>query len=224
MQAAVRAALASAAVAPTIDSIIVADPPDAWRAAGFAVDDEDVCCIGTVRIELVGPDRGKRIVGWTVREVPDGPLDGLPTTPSDRPPCAPGEHPNGTRTIDHLVVVSPDVDRTVQALSALGIEPRRTRLVDPEQYGFSARQTFFRMGEVILELIGGEEPTGDGDAAFFGLAYTVADLDATQKHLGPLLPNVKDAVQPGRRIGTLRHKELGMSVATAFMSPGASDV
>ena len=45
--------------------------------------------------------------------------------------------------------------------------------MDPEQYGFAARQTFFRMGEVILELIGGDEPTGDGPAMFFGLAYTV---------------------------------------------------
>ena len=36
-----------------------------------------------------------------------------------------------------------------------------------------------------------------------------------REHLG----KVKDAVQPGRRITTLRHKELDMSVATAFMSP-----
>jgi hypothetical protein len=76
------------------------------------------------------------------------------------------------------------------------------------------------MGEVILELIGGEEPTGDGPAAFFGLAYTVRDIDVTQRLLGEHLPNVKDAVQPGRRIATLRHKELGLSVATAFMSSG----
>lgn len=209
---------------PTIDSLVVADPPDAWEAAGFAVDDDRTCRIGTVRVELVGRDLGKRIIAWSLREVTDNVIDGLPTTSSDRPACPPARHPNGVVSIDHLVVVTPDVARTVAALSGVGIEPKRSRLVDPEQYGFAALQTFFRMGEVILELIGGEEPTGDGDAAFFGLAHTVADLYETQRFLGPALPNVKDAVQPGRRIATLRHKELGMSVATAFMSAGDSAV
>ena len=34
------------------------------------------------------------------------------------------------------------------------------------------RQTFFRLDEVILELIGPAEPAGDGPARFFGLALT----------------------------------------------------
>ena len=205
---------------PTIDSLVVADEPAAWKAAGFTVDDDASCRVGAVRIELVGRDRGKRIIGWKVRDVDADSIDGLATSPSTRPAAAPALHANGVEIIDHLVVVTPDVDRTIAALSGVGIEPRRTRHVDPEQYGFAARQTFFRMGEVILELIGGDEPTGDGPAMFFGLAYTVADIDATQRLLGTHLPNVKDAVQPGRRIATLRHKELDLSVATAFMSPG----
>ncbi len=81
------------------------------------------------------------------------------------------------------------------------------------------RQVFFRLGEVILEVIGAPDKSGEGDAGFFGLAHTVADLDAVAKLLGPALGNVKDAVQPGRRIATLRHRDVGMSVATAFMSP-----
>jgi hypothetical protein len=71
-----------------------------------------------------------------------------------------------------------------------------------------------------VELIGPAEPSGDGPAAFFGLAFTVADLDATKAMLDDALGEPKDAVQPGRRIATLRHKQVGMSVATAFMSPG----
>ena len=139
------------------------------------------------------------------------------------PSTAPPVHDNGVETIDHLVILSPDVDRTIAALGAVGIEPRRTRQVDAEQYGFEARQTFFRMGEVILELIGANEPMDGADespAGFFGLAYTVRDLDATAELLADHIGQVKDAVQPGRRITTLRHKDLGMSVATAFMSPG----
>jgi hypothetical protein len=146
-------------------------------------------------------------------------IDGLATAVSTRSPATPAEHANGSLLIDHVVIMSPDVDRTVAALGDAGITALRTRDVPAEQYGFEARQVFFRLGEVILELIGGKEPTGDGPAAFFGLAHTVADLHATAATLGPLLPNVKDAVQPGRQIATLRHKDVDMSVATAFMSP-----
>ncbi len=208
---------------PTIDAITVADEPDAWQRAGFTVDGT-TCCTGHVRIELVGRERGKRIVGWSLRGAATDDLDGLPTTLSTREPCEPGSHANGVELIDHVVVLTPDLDRTIAAFESAGIEARRTRDIDSSQYGFEARQVFFRLGEVILELIGGKEPTGDGPAAFFGLAYTVADIDATQRLLGEHLPNVKDAVQPGRRIATLRHKELDMSVATAFMSPGAAAI
>ena len=205
---------------PTIDAIIVADPPDTWEAAGFAVDADGTCRVGDVRIELVGPDKGKRIIGWKLRDVPDvDDVDGLPTSSSDRPPAEPATHPNGAVNIDHVVIMSPDLERTTKALGAVGIEQRRTRHVDSGQYGFEARQVFFKLGDVVLELIGPDEPNGDGPARFFGLAHTVADIDAASALLGPALPNVKDAVQPGRRIATLRHKELGVSVATAFMSP-----
>ena len=34
---------------PTVDELIVADPPERWRAAGFRVEG-DACEVGTVRI------------------------------------------------------------------------------------------------------------------------------------------------------------------------------
>lgn len=210
---------------PTIDEIVVADPPEAWASAGFTVDDDDICRIGQVRIHLVGRERGKRIVEWSMRDIgpmadgnPDGDIDGLTTFLSTREPCAPAAHANGALLIDHVVLITPDQQRTIGALSAVGYEARRTRETDT--YGAPFLQTFFRAGEVILELIGPAEPSGDGPASFFGLAYTVDDLDATKALLGDGLGNVKDAVQPGRQIATLRHKEFGVSVATAFMSPG----
>jgi len=206
----------------TIDAIEIADPPDAWEAAGFTVDDDGTCVTGHVRLRLVGGDDGrKRILSWSLREVPEGTesIDGLPTTASDTPFPEPVTHKNGIELIDHLVISSPNVDRTIAALNDAGVPTSRTRQIDAEQYGFAARQTFFRLGEVILELIGPDEPQGDGPAAFFGLAYTVSDIDALPALYGERLGTIKDAVQPGRRITTLRHKEFGMSVATAFMSP-----
>ena len=205
----------------TIDEITVADPPETWAAAGFAVDDDGVCRIGQVRVRLVGRDHGKRIIGWSLRGAADdaltGGLDGLPTTASDAPPPEPGAHANGALYIDHVVLFSPDLARTTKALEAVGLPLRDHR--DSDTYGAPMRQNFFRLGQVILELIGSPETPGEGDPGFFGLAHTVADLDAAGALLGEHLGSAKDAVQPGRRIATLRHKELGMSVATALMSP-----
>jgi hypothetical protein len=206
----------------TIDSIVIADPPEAWAKAGFTVDDDGTCVVGHVKLRLVGRDGDrKRIQSWSLRDIPDATdtIDGLATTSSNDPMPDPVPHTNGVELIDHLVILSPDVDRTIAALNACGVETLRTRKIDAEQYGFEARQTFFRLGEVILELIGADQPQGDGPAGFFGLAYTVTDIDALPALYGEHLGNIKDAVQPGRRIVTLRHKELDMTVATAFMSP-----
>ena len=208
-------------MAVTIDEILVGDPPETWEAAGYGVDADGTCRIGTVRVRLVGRDGGKRILGWSLRDVPEdafdgGRLDGLPTTRSTQAPAVPATHPNGATSIDHVVLLSPDLARTTAALGAVGLEPRGERETDT--YGAPMRQVFFRLGEVILELIGGTE-AGEGDPGFFGLAVTVEDLDAASELLGSHLGAAKDAVQEGRRIATLRHRELGMSVATALMSP-----
>jgi hypothetical protein len=50
------------------------------------------------------------------------------------------------------------------------------------------------------------------------MTYVVADIDATARLFGDRTAPVKDAVQPGRRITTLKHREFGMSVRCAFMS------
>lgn len=209
----------------TIDEILVGDPSHAWKAAGFAVDEDGTCRIGSVRVRLVGRDGGKRILGWSLRDAPparlaDGTLDGLPTTLSTAAPASGAEHPNGATHIDHVVLLSPDLPRTTRAIEDLGIEQRGAR--DTDTYGAPMRQIFFRLGEVILELVGGTEP-GAGDPGFFGLAITVSDLDAAAALLGEHLGDAKDAVQEGRRIATLRHRDLGMSVATALMSPEPLD-
>jgi hypothetical protein len=47
----------------------------------------------------------------------------------------------------------------------------------------------------------------------------VSDLDACARLFGERLGRIKDATQPGRRIATLRHKEFGLTIPIAFMSP-----
>lgn len=206
----------------TVDAFEVADTADSWTAAGFSVDPDDVCRIGAVRVRLVGRDRGKGIVGWSLGGLPsDAPLDGIPTTRSDTPATAPAVHANGAISIDHVVLLSPDLNRTVASLAAVDVHPRRER--DGQLGGRPMRQIFFRLGEVILEVVGSPEATGDGPSTLWGLTYVAQDLDATAAFFGDRTAPVKPAVQPGRRITTLRHQEFGMSVRTAMISGHVRD-
>lgn len=110
-----------------------------------------------------------------------------------------------------MVVFTPDLGRTTVALERAGIELRRVR--EPSEPGPPVRQAFFRLGDPILEVV--EDPSGDaGPARFWGLTFAVADLDATAAVLGERLGEVRDAVQPGRRIATVRRSaDLGLPVA-----------
>ncbi len=201
----------------SVDEFQVADTADSWTAAGFTVDPDGVCRIGGVRIRLAGRERGTGIVGWSLRGVPsDQPLDGISTARSDAPPSAPAAHANGAVSIDHVVLLSPNLDRTVAALAALDVQPRRER--DGQRGGRPMRQIFFRLGEVILEVVGSPDATADGPSTLWGLTYVVRNIDATAGFFGDRATPVKPAVQPGRRITTLRHQEFGMSVRTAMIS------
>lgn len=205
-------------MALSLAALEVADPADAWTQAGFSVDPDAVCRIGTVRIRLVERDRGTGIVGWSLRglEAPTD-VDGIPTTTSESAPSQPAEHANGVTAIDHVVLLSPDLSRTVASLAAVGAEPRRER--DGELDGRPIRQVFFRFGEVIIEVVGSPGTSREGPPTLWGVTYVVADIDATAAFFGNRTTPLKDAVQPGRRITTLRHHEFGMSVRTAMISP-----
>jgi hypothetical protein len=167
--------------------------------------------VDDVRVVIEGGDQG--LCAWALDGIETGGgIDGLAThrtTDDQRIDAVP--HANGVIAIDHVVVTSPDPARTVDALRTAGMEPRRTR-----EHG-AMRQTFFRVGSVILELVGPPQPSGNGPARFWGIAFTVGDLDATAALLGNGLGEVKAAVQPGRRIASLR-KEAGLTLPVAFMS------
>lgn len=186
--------------------------------------------VGGVKIRLGATGRG--IAGWTLTgagkvsdldglatEVDAGPADG----PSHEGGASPGgraplPHDNGVTGIDHLVAVTPDFDRTVSALEQAGLPLKRVRRVGqgPDDPG-AFRQGFRRMGEVILELV---EARGapEGPARFWGLTFTVNDLEGLGELLGEGLGRIRPAVQPGRRIATLR-RSVGLSTQVAFITP-----
>jgi hypothetical protein len=173
---------------------------------------------------LTASDGSRGIVEWSLSEVETAELDGLPTTRSDRsaPPQAP-RHPNGITALDHVVAISSDLDRTVAALQAAGLDLRRIR-EEPTPAG-APRQAFFRLGEPILEVVQAppeaiERTGGDRPAFFWGLAFVAPDIDATAASLGDRVGEVRDAVQPGRRIATLR-RSAGLSLPVALITPRA---
>ena len=191
---------------PELDSIVLGDAPNAWQRLGFTVVRDEIA-LGGVRLCL-GAD-GDGIVGWSFRNLDDRHLDGLNACPSSSPPPAAVEHPNTATAVDHVVALTPDFDRTVGRLRDAGLDYRRTR-----EAGDGARQAFFVLGPCLLELGG----PADGDVRFWGLTIVVDDLDAAAERLGDRLGRVKDAVQPGRRIATVR-PEAGLGMPVAFMSP-----
>lgn len=195
---------------PRIEQLRIGADPSAWTEAGFAVEGDEMAA-GEIRIRF---GEGKGILGWRL----GGKLtevDGLPIAPAVTEAPGADPHPNGVTRIDHVVVLSPDLERTTAALEEVGIERRRVRQAEVD--GGRMRQGFFRLGEVILEVVehGGVEP---GPARFWGITFTVADLDACAQLLGERLGSIRAAVQPGRRIATVRGSA-GLGLPVALITP-----
>ncbi|HTB70121.1 MAG TPA: hypothetical protein VK707_04005 [Solirubrobacteraceae bacterium] len=223
---------ADGASAVTIDELVLADAPERWRALGFELDRADGLLLGSVRVRLAGDaaraDAAPGFLGWSLHGLASTELDGLVTSASQRAPTAPTApaaprepHPNAITAIDHVVAMTPALDRTTAALLAAGLDLRRVR-DEPTPAG-APRQAFFRLGEAILEVV--QEPyelveRRDGaerPARLWGLALLSADLDRTVHVLGEHAGEARDAVQPGRRIATVR-RSAGLAVPVAVMS------
>ena len=176
--------------------------------------------VGSVRLCLVGGSGG--IEGWSLRDVTATDIDGLPTgrcgdllpDSGNNSPHEEG-HANGAIRIDHIVVSTPQLARTAEALEDAGIELRRVR--EPGEPGPPLRQAFFRLGEVILELVE-DGRGGQGPARFWGITFCVGDIAACAQLLGERLGEVRPAVQPGRRVAPVR-RQAGLGLPVALISP-----
>ena len=200
---------------PAVVALQVADDPERWRALGFDVRDT-VAQVGPVAIRLVGAGAGTGIVGWTLRGWDGTPLDRLATVLDDDEPAPPGTHRNTATGVDHVVIATPDRRRTSTALDAAGLGLRRVRTGVSTPQG-TMEQAFHRAGPVIVEVVGPAEPASTDRAAFWGVTFAVDDLDAAVHALGEQAGTVRNAVQPGRRIVTVR-RTAGSSVPLAFIS------
>jgi hypothetical protein len=194
-----------------VEKLKLGADPGHWSDAGFDISG-DAMRVGEVLL-VFGPGEG--VLGWRLTGADDE-VDGLPVASPSDGDAATAAHANGAIRVDHLVVFTPDLERTTTALEEIGVERRRVREVDAD--GARLRQGFFRLGEVILEVVehADVEP---GPARFWGSPFAVADLDAAAELLGDRLGSIRDAVQPGRRIATVR-RDAGLGLPVALISDG----
>ncbi len=207
-----------------VEDLVVEGDAERWRSIGLTVaDDGEIALIGT-SLRLVPPaDPGAPagIVGWSLSGVARrdageaGEIDGLATTFVDPAPPRFADHALGAVGLDHVVVLTNDLERTSDAVAAAtGCELKRVREAGP------MRQGFHRIGPggLIVEIV--ERPEVDADtAAFWGVVINVEDLDAACAVLGEdRVSAPRDAVQPGRRIATVR-EDVSLGVPVALMTP-----
>jgi hypothetical protein len=187
-----------------VAALRIGGEPERWRKLGFAVEDGSVK-LGGVRVEFLPPGDVEGIVSWSLEgaEVPRS-IDGLVSDHGFRDGEPAADHPNGALSIDHIVVLTPSLERTTDAFAAIGVECRRVR-----DAGAGVRQGFFFVDDVLVEVVDGTEPDAHAPARFWGLTLVVADIDETARLLGDDIGRVKDAVQPGRRIATVRPEASG---------------
>jgi catechol 2,3-dioxygenase-like lactoylglutathione lyase family enzyme len=116
--------------------------------------------------------------------------------------------------VDHVVVMTDDMNRTCAAIEAvLGLEMRRER-----DLGGGARQCFYKPDNSVLEVVTNPRDA-HGGARLWGFVLSVDDLHGVCADLGPdAVSAPKPATQPGRFISTVR-PAVGLGVQVALMSP-----
>jgi hypothetical protein len=159
------------------------------------------------------PRGGEPAGGAPAGGAPRGGAPPVDSPPGDLPPgdspSADSPHPNGALAVDHVVAFTDSLDRTTGALEAAGLRLRRVRR-PPEA---PAPQAFLPAGTLVVEVVETGAPP-----SLWGLVVVVADLDAAHDRYPEHLDAPRAAVQPGRRIATVR-REAGLSVALALMTP-----
>ncbi len=204
-------------------SLKVSDDFNPWCAAGFNVVESNqgtsTTHIGEVLLRFQEEPLEQGIYAIGTKNL-EGVFDGLTFFVDPGTEGRNGEqsnHPNYVSRIDHLVVTTSDCDRTTQALETAGIEARRVRAFGKKES--KMRQTFFWLGDVILELVGPDTKSGDEPATIWGLALISDQIEKTVEFYGEAATQLKPAVQPGRFITTVKTRNFGITDALAIMTP-----
>ena len=202
---------------PRVEWLTVTGDVDTWRSLGLTVTAEGLIPLvgASIRIVASSDEQEAGITGWALSGVEAvTEIDGLVTEVVAPMPPIYAQHALGASGLDHVVVSTADLERTSGAIaSATRCELKRIREVG------TMRQGFHRVGRggLIVELV--ERPgLPAGPASFWGLVVIVDDIDAACELIGSeRISPPKDAVQPGRRIATIRG-DVGLGLPVALMT------
>lgn len=196
-----------------------------WTSIGLRLAD-GACRIADVELRFTHGSPG--ISGWVfavamlqgepVRDVVHTSVNGIPTTiiPADGPSVS-GPSPFGPTVavgLDHVVVNTADPEAFRSAIAdVLGLELRRVRPI-----GNGREQWFYKPENTVIEVVTTPDMPA-GPARLWGAVASVEDIEALASTLGDgLVSTPKQAVQPGRRIATVR-EAAGLGVPFALMTP-----
>lgn len=202
---------------PRVEWLSVAGDVEVWRSLGLSVGADGVVPLFGTSLRISGATGAEPgLAGWAISGIADGTTDiaGLPTETVEPQHPVFADHHLGAVELDHVVVFTGHMDAVSDAItSATGCERKRVRELG------AIRQGFHRIGRggLIVEVVEHAD-SDDVSGRFWGLVINVEDLDAATELLGPeRVSAARDAVQPGRRIATIRD-DVGLGVPVALMS------
>ena len=186
-----------------------------WAALGFDVDVDGSIPLRNGALEFGRDEPGMLGLSVAGLEHPLVDIEGIGVTSGQ--PVPPLDHPNGAFEIDHVVLITNSLDRTSEAVeAALGLPLRRVRETDTVRQGFHRFADHQGTRGCIIEIVENQRVQR---TSLFGLVVNVVDLDAVCQRWGAdAIGEPKPAVQPGRRIATVR-RQAGLGVPVALMTP-----
>jgi len=184
---------------------------ESWKLAGFA-ESKRVVSLKDVDILFESGSGGLTAWGWEGIPADLETFCGIPTFAYDKTAFG-SKHPNQALSVDHIVLHTNDADYVKSEFAKLNLQPRAQR--DDIYPGIT--QIFFRPGQgpVIEVVVNKDFPK----SFLWGTTLVTADIDAAKEALKENASNPKNAVQPGRRILTVRGQNIGIRTNVALMTP-----
>ncbi len=159
---------------------------------------------------------------WNRFRIPDAAMSGVKTfvlQPETGMLPSPAQSEDTVTGLDHAVINTPNPERALARYGAkLGLDLRMDRKFE----AFGARMLFFRIGDLILEMLSkldADQPHTAEDV-FWGLSWRAEDLGAAHKRLSDAGLQLSD-IRPGRKTGSrvFTVKSGTLNVPTLFIGP-----
>jgi len=200
-----------------ISELVVGGEAQNWALIGITFDLDHCAVLGDVVLRL-DSSQAPGLHSWVLHGAEEDAtnIDGVATSHAigdfQIAASVQADFDLGVIGVDHVVINTPDLMRTSDALTAAtGAPLKRVR-----DAGNNVQQGFHRLGSVVVEIVTAPS-MHPGPASLWGFVLNVKDIYAVANHVGPdVLSIPKPAVQAGSLIATFR-SSLGLGVPVALM-------